>query len=531
MAGFRGVMGGLALAGLATLGVSGPASAEGDAEAIIKQRCGSCHERQADGTLHRIEHARKTPEGWAMTIFRMGTMHGAQTTPDESATLVKHLSERQGLAPEEAAPFRYILERQPAVIEEPVTDGDLSTVCARCHSFARVGLQRRDAAEWRRLANFHLGQWPTTEYQALGRDRKWWEIASTTTPDLLAKKFPFATPAWADWQKAPKPDLAGTWAVSGHRAGTGSYGGTATIATAGDGYTVTYDLTDANGQPLKGSGKSVVYTGYEWRGTTTLGKDDVREVFAASKDGSRLIGRWFLAAHDEVGAAFTAVKAAPGTAAIAGYSVDNLKTGTTARVTVWGAGLDGGAIDFGPGVSVNTISQAPTVAVVEVTAAANAASGPRTVTVGKAKGDGFTVYSKIDTVMVEPAYAIARVGANGGPLAPVTAQFEAVGYLKGKDGKAGTADDVRIGVLPATWTLEPFNDAAKQMDDVKFAGAIDRAGLFTPGPAGPNPQRVFGTNNVGDLKVVAEVRDGGKSLTGAGRIIATVQRWNDPPIR
>lgn len=525
-------IGGWALTGLLTAGTAGTAlAADGDAESIIRQRCTSCHERQPDGTLHRIDHVRKTPEGWTMTLFRMNRIHGAQLSPEENRTLVAYLSDRQGLAPEETAPFRYILERQPAVVEEPVAEGDLSTMCARCHSMARVGLQRRDAGEWRRLVNFHLGQWPTTEYQALGRDRKWWEIASTQTADLLGKKYSFKTAAWTAWQKAPKPDLAGTWTVTGHRPGVGSYGGTATVTKQGGGYTVAYDLVDGKGEALKGTGTSVVYTGYEWRGTATLGKDDVREVFAASKDGSRLTGRWFLADQDEVGASFTAVKAAAGQAAIVGFSQDHLKAGETARITVWGTGLDAGAVDFGPGVTVKPVSQSPAALVVEATADAKAVAGPRSVTVGKAKGKGFTVYSTIDSVVVEPAYAIARVGGNGGPLAPVTAQFEAVGYLKGKDGKPGTKDDVRIGVLPAAWTLEPFNDAAKQMDDVKFAGGIASSGLFTPAAAGPNPDRVYSTNNVGDLKVMAEVKDGARAVTGSGRLITTVQRWNDPPIR
>ena len=54
--------------------------------------------------------------------------------------------------------------------------------------------------------------------------------------------------------------------------------------------------------------------------------------------------------------------------------------------------------------------------------------GGRTLTVGGARAEGlFTVYRSIDSVQVEPAYAIARVGGNGGPLLPVAAQFEAVG--------------------------------------------------------------------------------------------------------
>lgn len=521
----------LALASLAALALAAvaPAAAQ-DAEAIVKARCSTCHERLPDGSVNRIDHQRKTPEGWAMTVFRMRQMHGLQITPEETQTLVRWLSDNRGLAPEEAAPFRYILERQPAVVETPVTDGDLSTMCARCHSLARVGLQRRDAAEWRKLVHFHLGQWPTIEYQALGRDRKWWEIASTQTPEQLGRIFPFATDAWTTWRAAPKPDLSGTWAVTGHRAGRGAYGGTLTVARKGDGYTLAYELTDEAGAKLAGKGSATVYTGYEWRGTVTLGGEELHEVLAASKDGRTLGGRSFLAAHDEVGATVTAVKAAGDAPVLAGLSRSHLKVGEKARITLWGARLKG-AVDLGPGVAVTVLSRSPAAVVVEAQASAKAAPGPRPASVGKARGAGPVVYAALDSVKVEPDVAIARVGANGGPLPPVTAQFEAVGYLNGPDGKPGTADDVRLGALPASWSLEPFNDAAKQMDDVRFAGAIDRSGLFMPAAAGPNPQRLFGTNNVGDLKVVAEVKDGKTALKGEGHLISTVQRWNDPPIR
>ncbi|HEY0836903.1 MAG TPA: quinohemoprotein amine dehydrogenase subunit alpha [Azospirillum sp.] len=519
----------LGAAMLALAASAAPAAAQ-DAEAIVKARCASCHERLPDGSINRISHQRKTPEGWAMTIFRMTQIHGVQVTPEETQTLVRWLADRQGLAPEESAPYRYVLERQPAAVETPVAEGDLTTMCARCHSFARIGLQHRDAPEWRKLAHFHLGQWPTLEYQALGRDRKWWEIASTEVPNRLGTLFPLNTKEWLTWRDAPKPDLSGTWAVAGHRPGKGAYGGTVAVEKKGDGYTVTYDMTDAGGQPIKGTGTSVVYTGYEWRGTATVGGEDWREVLAASKDGTRISGRAFQAAHDEVGAMVDGVKVQPGTPVIAGISRASLKAGETARITVWGAGLTGN-VDFGPGVTAKVVSQSPTAVVVEASADAGARAGARTVTVGGATAAGPVVYAKVDTVKVEPDYAVARVGANGGPVAPVTAQFEAVGYLNGPDGKPGTADDVRLGALPADWTLEPFNEPAKQMDDVKFAGAIDKSGLFQPAAAGPNPARVFGTNNVGDLKVIAEVKDGNRSVKGEGHLIATVQKWNDPPIR
>ena len=101
------------------------------------------------------------------------------------------------------------------------------------------------------------------------------------------------------------------------------------------------------------------------------------------------------------------------------------------------------------------------------------------------------------------------------PFPPVPAQFDAVAYLNGPDGESGTDDDVRIGVMPATWSVEPFNEAD---------------GLFVPGGAGPNPERHYSTNNAGDLTVKATVADGESTVEGTGHLIVTVQRWNNPPI-
>ena len=154
----------LAAVPIAVVGAGEGAHAQ-EAVAILNGKCAACHER-TDGGLARIKDQRKTPEAWDMTIVRMMQLHGVEVTDDERAALVKHLADTQGLAPAETADYRYILERVPGTIEDPPTD-ELGTMCARCHSYARVALQRRTEEEWRKLAHFHLGQYPTTEYQAL----------------------------------------------------------------------------------------------------------------------------------------------------------------------------------------------------------------------------------------------------------------------------------------------------------------------------------------------------------------------------
>jgi len=165
-------------------------------------------------------------------------------------------------------------------------------------------------------------------------------------------------------------------------------------------------------------------------------------------------------------------------------------------------------------------------------AASGASVGLRDISVGSAKAaNGLAVYDKVESVRVEPGEAIARVGGGGGPLPPVPAQFEAVAYLNGPDGEAGTDDDQRIGVMPATWSVDNFNEVAAEMKDTEYAGKITAGGLFEPAAAGLNPARPFSTNNAGDLAVKAVVDDEGRAVEGSGHLVVTVQRWNDPPIR
>src|SRR5262249_40859142 len=152
--------------------------------------------------------------------------------------------------------------------------------------------------------------------------------------------------------------------------------------------------------------------------------------------------------------------------------------------------------------------------------------------VGKTRARGlFAVYEKIGFVRVEPPYAIARVGGGGGANAPVPVQFDAVAYLDGPDGKPGTSDDVRLGVMKARWSVADFDTSAAKRKDAKYAGTIKPDGLFMPAEAGPNPQRPYRTNNAGDLKVRAAVADGGRTVEGTAHLVVTLQRWVDPPLR
>src|SRR4051812_36694715 len=101
----------IAAALLAGSTLAAPVAAPAVATDILKNKCGSCHFE--GGKLLRIPALRKTPEGWDMSIARMQIWHKVDVSKEERQILVKYLADRQGLAPEEAAPYRFLTERVP----------------------------------------------------------------------------------------------------------------------------------------------------------------------------------------------------------------------------------------------------------------------------------------------------------------------------------------------------------------------------------------------------------------------------------
>lgn len=490
----------------------------------VRTWCAGCHTEDTPGQFQRLSAVRKSPEGWQMTIFRMQHVHNLALPDDARDAIVKFLSDTQGLAPSESAAGRFALERRPNMPDLKLGD-DLPDMCGRCHSLARVSLQRRDADTWLRLVHMHVGQFPSLEYQASARDRYWWDIATKQLPAKLGAMFPFDTQAWRGWMNRPHADLGGEWLVHGHSPGKGDFVGTLSVkATGGDNYTAHYSLQSPEGKPIGEIDSLVrVYTGYEWRGSSKVGSVDTHEVLALSEDGRRLTGRWFEAAHTEVGGDVVAERA-EGPAAVFMVSPRALKIGTTSEVLIAGRGLNG-TVTFGNGTSVKVLKASPTLIRASVKVNDKAAPGARAVTVGRTSAaDMAAVYDKVDRLDVQPAYGIARVG--GGHIDPVTAQFEAFGFIESQAGQAPVA----LGPMNVSWKVEPYNADAVKAQDVKFAGRIQPDGSFVPGPGGPNPERVFGTNNAGDLTVVAGLDQEGKELRGQAHLIVTVQRWNTPPI-
>jgi len=519
---------GVLLALSLAVGSSSGAAAQ-SAEEIIGSRCIACHSTEGDNQWSRISHQRKTPEGWLMTIARMQVMHGLNISDSERRSVVKYLADHQGLAPSETEGARYALERRLNTMES--FDSQLFTeTCARCHSGARVLLQRRPAAEWEHLVHFHLGQWPTTEYQSLARDRDWLNIALNEMVPELAEKLPMDSAAWKQWQKAEKASPVGNWTLAGNLPGRGDFQARMTV-TPGKGldqYKVTLQGQYADGTRMQGEGQAIVYTGYEWRANLNIDGTVMRQVFAL-KDG-QLDGRMFLRDHDEVGATVVAARDSGSSGRILALQPSYIKAGSEAEISIVGTGLKGSP-ELGDGVAlVKVISHSDSLIRMRVRASADV-TGTVGVSVGAAQTNTLVVYDRIARVNVVPDFAVARIGGNGSSTPKVEARFEAEAWAAGADGKAGTDDDFRIGVVPAKWSVAPFDAGAEADRDVHFSGRMDAAtGIFTPAAAGPNPERRMMTNNAGNLKVQAKVEEGEQTLEAEGQMIVTVQRWNNPPI-
>jgi quinohemoprotein amine dehydrogenase len=502
-------------------------------ERLVTERCAGCHHpsgnNAAGSQFSRISEQRKSPEGWFMTVVRMQREGRVQLTQDERRSVVKYLSDNYGLTPTEALPFRHALEKRPNradVAEDPL----LATMCARCHTQARFQLQRRSEEEWRRLVHFHVGQFPTLEYAAGSRDRDWWGIATGPLVTQLTQQLGLQMDSWKHWQQQPSPNLSGRWRIVGRQPGRGVYYGYAEISKTGtDQYRTSYSLTDAAAVEHSSTSSAVIYSGYEWRGERQLSDKTVREVFAVSDQGNRLQGRWFFQDHDETGGDWTAVRVGTRAQVLAIYP-NYLKAGSRQEMTLIGTGLKG-PVSLGKGISVTVKQRSEDKIVIDVVADRNVEAGRREIQVGDIASTQLSVYRKLDSIQVRPAHAIARIGDGGGKIAPVPVQFEAVGFLNGADGLAGTEDDITVGRFPAHWSSSDFDDIAKMLQDSTHAGQINQNGLFQPAAAGINPDRYIPTNNIGVLNIQAELDQGDNTLSANARLVVTVQRFIDPPIR
>lgn len=508
----------------------------------VLKACGSCHRPDDKGQMSRISFQRKTPEGWETSIRRMAALNGLRIDPATARQVVKYLSNNLGLAPEEAKPAAWEVERR--LIDYKYTASkDAEDTCLQCHSMGRVISQRRTRAEWDLVIAMHRGWYPLIDSQTF---RRFGPIAAEPSADgrppdkrqpvekaidHLAGAFPLQTPAWSAWSATMRPArLAGRWTLTGWDLGKGAIYGTVTITAdpaAADEFTTTISYRVARtGEVVTRSGRSLVYTGYQWRGrsTTSAGADSaMREVMFVDRDWRQIEGRWFTGGYDEVGldVRLDRVGSEP---RVLGTDRVALKQGAAAQeLKIYGANfassLRATDIDLGPGLTVSrVVGVTPDLVTVAVDVAANAGLGARDLFVaGAAKSGALVVFDRVDTIKVKPEWGMARAG--GITFPKMFAQFEAWGFHNGADGKSDTPDDINLGLVDVEWGLEEYT-AIYGDEDLKFVGTLDAVtGRFTPNVDGPNPARAGSRNNIGDVWVVAKYA----AAAGGGTPAATVR--------
>jgi quinohemoprotein amine dehydrogenase len=508
----------------------------------VHKACGGCHKSDDKGRMTRISWRRTTPEGWEFTIKRMISLNHAPMEPADAREALKYLANHLGLAPEEARGAAFEAEKR--MIEYKYADKDVADVCTRCHSMGRIVSQRRTRGEWELLIAMHRGYYPLSDFQAF---RRGGPPQTEPGPDgrppdnrhpmekvipKLAEQLALRTPEWSAWSANMRtPKIAGRWAFTGHQAGRGAFYGE-TIINPGEHpdefQTETRYVQVKNGETVRRQGKGLIYTGFQWRGRSFEGgsdKEGMREVMMLDRSQQELMGRWFTGAYDETGIDVT-LRRLGGDPMVLGADRTALQTAATREVQIHGAnfpaGLTAAAVDFGPGVTVKRIvSSTPELVRVEVEVAKDAPVGPRDVSVSGAFREGAVmVYDKVDSIKVRPQAGMARVG--GANFPKQLQQFEAFAYHNGADGKPDTKDDLNLGPIEVTWSMEEYT-ATFDDHDIEYVGKLDANGLFTPNVDGPNPKRKLNANNVGDVWIVGTYKTPeGKTVRGRAHLLVTM---------
>jgi quinohemoprotein amine dehydrogenase len=456
------------------------------ADPLVIAKCGSCHARDERGNMQRISWERTTPESWQDVLKQMILLHGLSVTPSEARDIVKYLSSSHGLSPEEAGPVMYDSERR--VHEETDIPTQSSTdTCTKCHSFARALSWRRSLADWKQFADAHAARY---------------KIASSVEAvEFLARAAPLHTPAWDAWSsRAAKQDLAGRWLVAASAPGHGNYYGEMQIERAGDGeYNTRVNLTSVrDGSRVLRSGRTAVFGDYAWRGRSkgagpaSSAPDDpgseTREVLLIAPDQSTAEGRWFWGQYQEF--EFNVkLRRASSEPTLIGVDRSSLRTGSIAtRLRLTGDNFPGQVapadLDFGPGVTATGIvSQSPSQIVAEVDVAADARLGKHAVAFRRSVlPDALAIFDRIDYIKVTPDSIVSAFGDRTHPRG--YQQFEAIGYQRGADGKLHTADDVALGPVNVSWSVQVFHEVEGSSSDL--VGTMSPTGLFTPATDNPN---------------------------------------------
>jgi quinohemoprotein amine dehydrogenase len=587
------------LAGVVGLLIAGVAEAQTPAATagiridhqLTIDKCGGCHQRDGDGMMRRLSYIRTTPEVWEQAIKRMVRLNDLVIKPEEAREILRYLSNNNGLAPEEAKPVFWEAEhRMSRDQSDKIPDDALQHTCNYCHTIGRVLTQRRTKDDYDKLINMHLGLFPGAEntlrprrpggssfdapvvlsaptggnpavggaaptpnsnLRADGKD------PADVAVEYLAKAQPLMTPEWSSWKAVMRtPKLEGRWMLTGYQQGKGRIFGTMTIEAgpSPEDFITKFDVEfAATGTTLTRTGKGIVYTGYSWRGRSTApagtaastdpssSPNEWREALFVSRDGNTMDGRLFWGGYDEFGVDAHLVRI--GTAPmLAGVGVFSLQSPSSSEVKIYGANfpadLKAADFDLGTGITVTRVTRrSASLATAAIQVAPNLPVGIRDVSLARSTVErAIAVYDKIAYIKTLPDASMARLG--GVIAAKQYAQFEAIAYAAGPDGKPETADDIPLGPVPAHWAMSEFLSTPED-DDVKFVGSINEAGMFTPNIEGPNNERKkqannYATNNWGDVWIDAEYSaPDGKMMKARSYLVVTIPvyvRYDQPEV-
>jgi quinohemoprotein amine dehydrogenase len=531
---------------------------------LVIAKCGTCHTKDEKGNLSRISWERSTPEGWEESIKRMVRLNGLEITPAEARSVLKYLSTYHGLAPEEAKPVMYMAEHR--IQDEGVPNETVRTTCMGCHPLGRALGWRRSKEDWRLLTNLHVFLYAQADvafrrgFFGNGNAPVIPQVQEDAPPlveqtlDYLAKNATLHTPEWAAWQTRMRtPRLVGRWLVTAHIPGRGKYYGEMVMepGSADDEFQTRVKLQSVtDSSSITRSGQGLVYAGYSWRGrskgTSPAGaapddlSKEMREAMWVSPDQLHAEGRWFWGEYQEFGVDVK-LQRASADPTLLGVDRTMLKQGSQSnRVRLIGDNLPPQVtpadLEFGAGVTVRRIvSHSPSEVVAEVDVASNAVPGKRDIVFRRSVLESaIAVYDRVDYIKVIPEASLAHLGSDVHPKG--YQQFEAIAYQRGADDKLHTADDVELGPIDVTWSVEEYLSVYGD-DDKDFVGTLSSTGLFTPALDGPNPKRKFSRNNYGDVWAVATAKNekdkDGQSLTGRSYLVVTVPtyiKWDQPEV-
>jgi quinohemoprotein amine dehydrogenase len=487
---------------------------------LVIAKCGGCHTPDDRGNMQRISWERTTPEGWQDAVKQMILLQALSVNPSEARSIVKYLSTSHGLAPEEAEPVMYDAERR--IHEETDIPSDsLRDTCAKCHSFARLLSWRRSLEDWKQFADSHAARY---------------KIGSTAEAvTFLSTAAKLHTPAWEAWNaRTVTHNLKGRWLVSAYMPGRGEYTGEMLVDRDGDDeYSTRVTLTSVrDGSRILRSGRTSIFGGAAWRGRSKGSGDnatpddpssEAREVLLIGLDESAAKGRWFWGQYQEFGFNVRLQRASSAPTLI-GVDRSSLRTGSRAvHIRLIGDNfppeIAPSDLDFGLGVGVRSIvSSSPAEIVAELDVSADAPLGMRDVVFRQSSLPGaLAVYDRMDYIRVTPDSTVAAFGDSLHPKG--YQQFEAIGYQRGPDGRSHTADDVALGPVDVTWTVQVFHAAESSRSSP--VGTMSPLGLFTPADANPNINF--------DAWVIATARDekghNGEPMVGKSYMVVTVPTY------